>query len=135
MFTSTLVMRTRIDKNVGLAIEAYKQALTLNPNDFDIYVNLGHAYKVEGDIESAHAAYRKALELNPACTDASRELAHLLSTGLGGAHDAEAGASGRTIYLDITDLIEFVTKNVTMSGIQRVISSLIFLGEAIRKQR
>ena len=85
------------DKNIGLAIEAYKHALTIEPRDFDIYLNLGHAYKVAGDFEQAYQSYRKALEFNPACADASRDIAHLLSTGvLVGGANPEAGVSGRT---------------------------------------
>ena len=113
------------DKNVGLAIDAYKRALTLSPNNSDICVNLGHAYKLIGDLESAHQAYRTALELNPACTDARREIARLSSTGLAGPTGAEAATSGRTIYLDITDLMEYAKHNNTLSGIQRVVANLI----------
>ena len=114
------------DKNVGLAIEAYKHALTLNQNDFDIYVNLGHAYKVSGDMASAHRAYRKALEINPACSDAARELGHLLWSGFANSASPAAEVTGRTIYLDVTDLIDYVKQeNITLSGIQRVVANLV----------
>jgi glycosyltransferase involved in cell wall biosynthesis/DNA-binding SARP family transcriptional activator len=114
------------DKNVGLAIDAYKQALTLNPNDSDIYVNLGHAHKVAGDIASAHQAYRKALELNPACSDAARELGQFLWSGHDVSANPEARATGPTIYLDVTDLIDYVKQeNITLSGIQRVVANLV----------
>jgi glycosyltransferase involved in cell wall biosynthesis len=113
------------DKNVGFAIEAYKHALTLDPGDFDIYLNLGHAYKVAGDFAQAYQSYRKALELNPACEDASRDIAHLLSTGLVGGLSPEVGASGRTFYLDIADLMEYAKHNSTLSGIQRVVANLV----------
>ena len=112
-------------KNVGLAIEAYKQASTLDPGDFDIYLNLGHAYKVAGDFAQAYQSYRKVLELNPACADASRDIVHLLSTGLVGPLSPEAGVSVRAIYLDITDLIDYLKVNNTLSGIQRVVANLI----------
>jgi glycosyltransferase involved in cell wall biosynthesis/Flp pilus assembly protein TadD len=113
------------DKNVGLAIESYKKALTLAPSNFDIYVNLGHAYKEAGDFASARQAYRKALELNPACDDARREMGRVLSPTLSVPPVAEALATGRTIYLDMTDLIEYATVNNTVSGIQRVVANLI----------
>ena len=113
------------NKNVGLAIEAYKHALTLQPDGFDIYVNLGHAYKRTGELASAHDAYRKALELNPACADARREIGRLSSTGLAGRVGAQADTGVRTIYLDMTDLIEYAQVNNTVSGIQRVLANLI----------
>jgi glycosyltransferase involved in cell wall biosynthesis/Tfp pilus assembly protein PilF len=115
------------DKNVGLAIEAYKQALALNTNDFDIYVNLGHAYKVASDMASAHQAYRKALELNPACSDAARELGgHLLWSGFADSASPDVEVTGPTIYLDVTDLIDYVKQeNITLSGIQRVVANLV----------
>jgi tetratricopeptide (TPR) repeat protein len=113
------------DKNVGLAIESYKKALTLEPMNFDIYVNLGHAYKEAGDFASARQAYRKALELNPACDDARRELGRVLLPTLSVPPVAEAVAMGRTIYLDMTDLIEYAQVNNTVSGIQRVVANLI----------
>ena len=113
------------DNNVGLAIEAYKQALTLNPNDFDIYVNLGHVHKVAGDMASAHQSYRKALEINPDCSDAARELGQLSRFGVGSAIP-ETGVTGRTIYLDVTDLIDYVKQeNITLSGIQRAVINLL----------
>ncbi len=114
------------DRNIGLAIDAYKQALTLNPNDSDIHVNLGHAYKVAGDMDSAHRAYRKALELDPACSDAARELGSLLWTDRADSGSPEAAVTGPTIYLDVTDLIDYAKQeNITLSGIQRVVANLV----------
>lgn len=114
------------DKNVGLAIDAYKQALKLNANDFDIYVNLGHAYKVAGEMASAHLAYRRALELNTDCSDAARELGQLARSGLVDSTSPEVRVTGRTIYLDVTDLIDYVKQeNITLSGIQRVVANLV----------
>jgi tetratricopeptide (TPR) repeat protein len=112
-------------KNIGLAIEAYNQALTLEPMNFDIYVNLGHAYKEADEFASACQAYRKALELNPACDDARREMGRMLLPGLSVPRGAEAVATGRTIYLDMTDIIEYAQVNNTVSGIQRVVANLI----------
>ena len=113
------------DKNIGFGIEAYKHALTLNASDFDIYVNLGHGYKVADDLASAAQAYRKALELNRACADARREFGHILSTGRVEQMSSEANLSGRTVYIEISDLIEYSKHNSTLSGIQRVVANLI----------
>ncbi len=86
---------------------------------------MGHAFKVSGDLASAHEAYRKALEINPDCADARREIGRLFSTGLAGRLGAEAATPARTIYLDMTDLIEYAQVNNTVSGIQRVVANLI----------
>jgi tetratricopeptide (TPR) repeat protein len=112
-------------KNVGLAIESYKKALKLEPMNFDIYVNLGHAYKEVGDFASAWQAYRNALELNPACDDARREMGRVLSPTISVPPVAEAVPMGLTIYLDMTDVIEYAQVNNTVSGIQRVVTNLI----------
>jgi glycosyltransferase involved in cell wall biosynthesis len=77
-------------------------------------------------IDSAQQAYRKAWELDPACAEVRRETARLSSsTGLAGPPVAEARASRRTIYLDITDLMEYAKHNNTLSGIQRVVANLV----------
>lgn len=52
------------------AIEAFNQAVKLNPNDADSYYYLGSTYIVLKKYEEAAAAYEKAIRLNPKAADA-----------------------------------------------------------------
>lgn len=56
------------------AIEAYKQALTLNPKYVAAQVSLGDAYQQLGRNEEAVVAYKQALKLKPNDADASSGL-------------------------------------------------------------
>ncbi len=46
------------------AIEAFKQAILLNPGDGDTYYSLGNVYADSGHLSEAVAAYREAIKLN-----------------------------------------------------------------------
>ena len=47
------------------AIEAYRQALRINPEDADAWNNLGIAYRHLNRYNDAIEAYRQALRINP----------------------------------------------------------------------
>lgn len=51
--------------NYSKAIEAYKQSISINPDDFTAYNNLGVAYEKLGFDEEAIAAYKEAINVNP----------------------------------------------------------------------
>jgi Tfp pilus assembly protein PilF len=56
--------------NAGLmqfdaAIDNYKQALKINPDYAEVYINMGNALKDKGDLEAAIENYKKALKINP----------------------------------------------------------------------
>lgn len=48
-----------------LAIQAYQQAVRLDPKFLDAWNNLGHAYRKTKDYDKALEAYKRALELKP----------------------------------------------------------------------
>ncbi|MBI5753489.1 MAG: serine protease [Hydrogenophilales bacterium] len=48
------------------AIEAYQQALRIDPEDAEAWNNLGYAYDIAGQIAKAIEAYQQALRINPA---------------------------------------------------------------------
>lgn len=52
------------------AINAWRDALEIEPKNDRAYFNLGWAYERKGDIASAKKAYLRAYELNPKMTDA-----------------------------------------------------------------
>ncbi len=52
-------------KNLDAAISAYQNAYNLNPEDIDIYLNLGNVYFEKGSYDNALIIYKKALESSP----------------------------------------------------------------------
>lgn len=57
------------------AIEAYIEAVRLNPRSYQTYNNLGVLFKERGDLDSAVRYYRAALEIQPAYDGARYNLA------------------------------------------------------------
>ena len=110
------------------ALAAYDFAIKLDPKSADAHLQRGHLHKIEGRKSEALEDYRRSFELNPNRNPAFEEL-----LALGNGYDISVTGSnvdlGRpgipTIYLDVTDLIEYLRVNVTLSGIQRVVSKLI----------
>jgi|GEM_PF-735397 glycosyltransferase involved in cell wall biosynthesis len=110
------------------AESAYDRALALTPADDDIYLQKGHLAKLMGSTNDAIYFYKRSLALRQDDNDALREL---LTLGAFVAirevlpADAMKRASPQpTLYLDITDLIEYAKQNPSLSGIQRVVGNL-----------
>ena len=53
------------DKNWSLALASFKQALSKDPNNADIYSYMGFAYRKSGDLDSAFKSYGEALKIDP----------------------------------------------------------------------
>ena len=53
------------------AIESYRQAIRINPDDAEAHYNLGHAYERSGMDKEAIESYRQAIMINPDDADAS----------------------------------------------------------------
>ena len=60
------------------AVDAYKKALTIQPNLAAIHNNLGYALQKSGKYSEAIASYRKALQLQPDCQEAYVNLGNAL---------------------------------------------------------
>jgi Flp pilus assembly protein TadD len=71
------------------AIQTYKQALKLAPNDEDLHFNLGVALAKNGQFTNAEAEYRQALKLLPDYPEVHNNLANVLMR-LGKTAEAEA---------------------------------------------
>lgn len=52
-------------KNLDAAISSYQCAYQLNPNDIDIYLNLGNVFFEKESFDNALTVYKKALEFAP----------------------------------------------------------------------
>ena len=132
----------------------YRQHLTDKPSDADIWVQLGHCHKEQGQFKEAEACYLRAIELRPKDPDPPLHLGHALklqgkpadalkayrqsydlAPAFAAASEIEA-LGGKTRVRDepraaramhlfvIDDLFVYLTRHKTMSGIQRVISGI-----------
>ncbi|MFC1538815.1 tetratricopeptide repeat protein [Candidatus Latescibacterota bacterium] len=63
--------------NFKKAIQAFKKAIKINPDDQRVYNNLGIAYELSHDLEKARSAYEKAIEINPQNSSILNNLAGL----------------------------------------------------------
>src|SRR5574344_217517 len=65
-------------KYLGKAIRAYKKSIEINPNSYDSQYNLGLAYHLTGNYDSAGRCYCKAIHIAPMSYEAHYNLAVLL---------------------------------------------------------
>jgi protein O-GlcNAc transferase len=72
-----LGMKELVAGNIEKAIEAFQQAVKLEPADSKIYSILGIAYGLLQDYDKAREAYEKAIALNPNNADVLNNLAAL----------------------------------------------------------
>lgn len=69
------------DQRDWLAAEnAYSAHLIDNPDDFDIWIQLGHSFKEQNKSLEAEEAYKQGLALRPDDEDANKQLGHLLKS-------------------------------------------------------
>jgi glycosyltransferase involved in cell wall biosynthesis len=107
------------------ALEAYKIAIDLDEKHADGHLQIGHLFKIMGRTADAIQAYHKSFELNPHDNPAFAELLGMDAVPqIKGTGDIAADETA-IIYMDVTDLIDYLRVNVTLSGIQRVVSNLI----------
>ena len=66
-----------LNKKYKEAIIKFRQVLSINPQDPEIYYYLGMALEGDGQLEEAKKMYRKALERNPNFDEAKIGLARL----------------------------------------------------------
>lgn len=59
------------------ALEQFKAAIRLNPNNIESYVNMGIVYKKQNRLEDALKAYKKAISIKPTCPELYYNLAIL----------------------------------------------------------
>ena len=59
------------------AIDEYKESLSKNKNQPEIYFKLGNAYSKKGDLEKAIEAFNKATQLKPDYSEAYQRLSEV----------------------------------------------------------
>lgn len=63
--------------NWSAAAQAYRNGLSIRPDNFPIWVQLGNVLKEGGKLDDAEQAYRQGLEINPRDPDLNVQLGHL----------------------------------------------------------
>ena len=71
-----------------VAIDSYKRAIALEPDNCDVHFNLGNVLRDRGDLKPALASYRTALQIKPGDPDVVFNMATVLR-GLGELNAAE----------------------------------------------
>ena len=99
---------------------AYRTAQSLLQGDADVPLQIGHLMKLRGRNQDAVAAYGAALAILPT-SEAYGELVRM-SRGVSAARPMQANGVSQTptLFLQITDLLNFLRVHRTPSGIQRV---------------
>lgn len=105
------------------SLKAYDEAIKLNAKDSDLYLQRGHVLKLMGRVADALISYQTSLALDPTNEHARFEAEEAKSVKpLQGA--TEIVEAAHTIWFDVTDFMEYVRHNVSLSGIQRVLANL-----------
>ena len=106
------------------AEKRYRAALDIDPNNSDTHLQYGHLMKQMGRPLDATESYKRSAERDPSNQDAILELIAAGAAGeVFGLSDEDSQT--KTIWLDVTDLMEYVRVNKSLSGIQRVVSNLV----------
>ena len=58
-------------------VDSYQKALEIKPDDADLYVGLGNAYKAQNEIKKAIIAYQKAITINHNSNQAHQQLSNI----------------------------------------------------------
>ncbi len=113
--------KARDEKHWDKAAEAYVKYLENTPNDFNIWVQLGHAYKELGSFEEADAAYNNALALDNNNPDLLLNLGHLRK--LQNVIDSALDFYERSFKIDENEFAAAEIRSITEA--QRLLDSTI----------
>ncbi|MCW8132861.1 MAG: rhomboid family intramembrane serine protease [Planctomycetota bacterium] len=80
------------------AVRFYKEALSLNPNKTDWWINLGGCYAQQHRDEEAQAAFRKAWEIDPSSKDAQEAASYFSKRAAAKAFEAKRFAEAAGHY-------------------------------------
>ncbi len=106
---AALAEQRQLEGNLLPAVDAWERALSCDPDRPDAYAGIAHALRHIDPARSAEAA--RAADREEASDDLNMA--------------AGAAAAGGAVWLDLTDLIDYVRVNTTLSGIQRVVANLL----------
>lgn len=107
------------------SLKIYDMAMRLKASDSDLFLQKGHLLKLMGRKNEADFAYHRSYILDPNNQSAQIEIE---ANGSLASHDFlldDSSQSLKTIWFDITDLVDYARCNVSLSGIQRVCVNLI----------
>lgn len=104
---------------------AYEHAVSLDPADTDVLLHLGHLLKRQGELHQAAEVFLELLARAPSA-EAIRELQYC-----GYGHQALAafgrpkGVVAGGIFIELSDLFQYLSHHVTVTGITRVTLGLL----------
>jgi glycosyltransferase involved in cell wall biosynthesis len=110
------------------SLEAYEIALAKNDANADAYLQKGHVLKMLGRFSDAYESYAKSFSYNPHGNPAYGELMalNLPASGISELSNRDIiQPTDGVIFVDVTDLIDYLRVNISLSGIQRVVANLI----------
>ncbi|GEM16300.1 group 1 glycosyl transferase [Gluconobacter oxydans NBRC 3293] len=123
--------------DLSSSLDAYNEAMKIFPKNSDLHLQMGHLFKIMGRTGNSVLCYRRAVEIDPNNKDALLEIERNGDflpekfSNFGGSSEIENVAGIRTIWLDVTDFIDYAKVNVSLSGIQRVLANLaLYIQEA-----
>lgn len=116
--------------NFSWALITYGKATEFFPNDSDLHLQVARAFTMLGNKEQALCHYEKSLSLDPCNKSTSSELKRFPridneTTPEFKIKCHEKSSYLQTIWLDMTDLLQYVRINNSLSGIQRVVANLV----------
>ena len=121
------------DGQLREALEAYNVAVSSDEADADAYLQRGHLHKIMGRKSDAVSDYCKSFALKPQRNPAFDELLALDALHEIGRTQPAAkpvANSVGTIYIDFSDVMEYLRHNTSLSGIQRVVANLLCFAES-----
>ena len=106
---------------------AYERAVELNPTDDDVYLQIGHLMKKQNKNKEAAFYYKEALKANELNQNATNELRSLGFKTKNGASPLQDGVFLASLanFIDISDLLIFLSVHSRVTGIQRVQSCIV----------
>ncbi|GAN65942.1 glycosyltransferase [Acetobacter orientalis] len=110
------------------ALETYELAETIDNRNSDLFLQKGHLYKVMGREIDSVRSYQTAFDLDPQNIHAKHELERsnwLITSGILDHSPTSKTKQQHIIWLDVTDFVDYVKVNVSLSGIQRVLLNLV----------
>lgn len=103
---------------------AYDEAVKVNKNNADLWLQRGHLFKLMRNSPAAAYAYQRSYNLNPNYPPSKKEIEASGALARQVPDLSEINHELRTIWLDVSDFLIYAKHNTSVSGIQRVIANL-----------
>jgi len=106
--------------NYDEALKSYEQARKFYTQDSDLNLQIGHLYKLRGDIVLAKEFYRRSLKERENSDEVINEIEEIDKKLYLEQHVIEENPMEKKIWFDVSDILGYFPDNRTPTGIQRV---------------